>query len=131
MQMQGQALAGKTGVVATKRGEQQKSQLKVMDIGPEAAGGDVYWVDFWGEDALLEEELEAVLRRQVEIEVRHVSASAGKRLPQTEAPGGAGGGGGRVFLNFAGGAVKLNGQVVQRALRTRGSHQTAAAQRSA
>jgi hypothetical protein len=128
MQMQGQALAGKTGVVATKRGEQQKSQLKVMDIGPEAAGGDVYWIDFWGEDALSEEELESVLRRQVEIEVRHVSASAGKRLPQTEVPGGAGGG--RVFLNFSGGAVRLNGQVVQRALRTRGSHQPAA-QRSA
>jgi hypothetical protein len=101
MQMQCQALAGSTQVVATKKGEQQKARLKVMDIEPEAAGCDVYWVDFWGEEALSDEEL----RQQVAIDVRRVSASPGKQQPGAQ--------GARAFLNISGGAVRLNGQVVQ------------------
>jgi hypothetical protein len=109
MQMQATALMGSTQVVATKKGEQQKARLKVMDIGVEASGGDVYWMDFWGEEALSEEELRQVLRQQVQIEVRRVSASTGKQP------------GGKAFLNLTGGATRLNGQIVQRALRAQAS----------
>ena len=117
MQMQCQALMGDTRMVATKKGERQVAKLKVMDIGPEASGGDLYWVDFWGEDALTDDELRQVLRQQVTIEVRRVSATAGKQ-PGT-----------RAFLNLSGGAVRLNGQVVQRALRAQQAQ--AGTQRSA
>ena len=40
MQMQGQALAGSTQSLTTKRGETlQKTKLKVIDLGPEAPAG--------------------------------------------------------------------------------------------
>jgi hypothetical protein len=114
MQMQGQVLAGSTQTIATKKGEQlQKSRLKVMDIGPEAVGGDVYYVDLWGEHALSDDEWRSVLRQQVTLEIRRVSASAGKASAQTGGPLS-----GRVYLNLSGGALTLNGQVVQRALRS-------------
>lgn len=107
MQMTAQVLIGRTQTIATKRGEQlQKTKLKVIDIGPEAAGGDVYWVDLLGEAALSEDELRRVLRQQVSLEVRRVSASAGRNP-------------GQAFLNANGGAVLLDGQVVQRGLRDR------------
>jgi hypothetical protein len=112
MQMTGQALAGSTQTLTTKKGDQlQKSKLKVLDIGSEASGGDIYWIDFLGEAAMSEEELEAVLRQQVVVEVRRMYASPGKRE-------------GVAYLNAAGGAVKLNGQVVQRTLRTQYAKQT-------
>jgi len=104
MQMQGTALAGGTQTFQTKRGEAlQKTKLKVLDVGAEARA-DVYWVDFLGEAALSDEEMEQVMRQTVEIEVRGVSATMGKQ-------------GGRAFLNVSGGAIRLNGQVVQRGLR--------------
>jgi len=109
MQMQGTALAGGTQTFQTKRGDAlQKTKLKVLDIGAEASGG-VYWVDFLGEAALSDEEMQQVMRQQVEIEVRLVSASPGKPQPGVA--------GGRAFLNISGGAVRLGGQVVQRSLR--------------
>jgi hypothetical protein len=107
MQMQGQALAGSTQSLTTKRGETlQKTKLKVIDLGPEASSGDVYWVDFLGDEALTDEELRQIMRQQVTIEIRRFSASVGKQQP------------GRAFLNASGGAVHLGGQVVQKALRT-------------
>jgi hypothetical protein len=117
MQMQGQALAGSTQSLTTKRGETlQKTKLKVIDLGPEASGGDVYWVDFLGDDALTDEELRQVMRQQVMIEIRRFSTSVGKQQPV------------RAYLNATGGAVRLNGQVVQRALRTQAVHSVQAGQ---
>jgi hypothetical protein len=106
MQMQAHVLAGSIlDPIHTKRGvDLPKTRLKVMDIGPEAGGGDVYWLDFLGEAALLEEELAQVHRQQVQIEVRSMYASAGKTA-------------GKAYLNAAGGAVVLGGQIVQRGLR--------------
>jgi len=110
MQMQGTALAGGTQTFQTKRGEAlQKTKLKVLDVGAEARA-EVYWVDFLGEAALTDEEMERVMRQKVEIEVRGVSATVGKQ-------------GGRAFLNVSGGAIRLNGQVVQRSLRGQGGAQ--------
>lgn len=105
MQMTAQVLTGSTQTILTKKGEQQqKTKLKVIDLGPEAGGGDVYFVDLWGEAALGEDELRQVMRQQATIEVRRVSASLGKNA-------------GQAFLNVSGGAVVYNGQVVQRGLR--------------
>ncbi len=105
MQLSGQILTGSTQTIATKKGDQlQKTRLKVLDLGPEANGGDVYWIDFLGECALTDEELRQVTRQQVAVEVRRMYASAGKT--------------GGAFLNAAGGAIILNGQIVQKGLRT-------------
>jgi hypothetical protein len=47
MQLSGQILTGSTQTIATKKGDHlQKTRLKVLDLGPEANGGDVYWIDF-------------------------------------------------------------------------------------
>ena len=46
----GQILTGSTQTIATKKGDHlQKTRLKVLDLGPEANGGDVYWIDFLGD----------------------------------------------------------------------------------
>jgi hypothetical protein len=104
MQLNGQILTGSTQTIATKKGEHlQKTRLKVLDLGPEAAGGDVYWIDFLAEAALADEELRQVNRQQVTVEVRRMYASSGKQ--------------GGAFRNATGGAILLNGAVVQRALR--------------
>lgn len=105
MQLSGQILTGSTQTLATKKGDHlQKTRLKVLDLGPEANGGDVYWIDFLGDAALTDEELRQVNRQQVTVEVRRMYASAGKN--------------GGAFLNASGGAVVLNGQIVQKALRS-------------
>jgi hypothetical protein len=104
MQLSGQILTGSTQTIATKKGDHlQKTRLKVLDLGPEANGGDVYWIDFLGDAALTDEELRQVSRQQVTVEVRRMYASAGKN--------------GGAFLNASGGAVILNGQIVQKTLR--------------
>src|SRR5215472_607269 len=104
MLLAGQILTGSTTAISTKKGGTlQKTRLKVLDLGPEASGGDLYWVDFLGEAALADDELRQVSRQQVHVEVRSLRASAG-------AKGGA-------FLNVTGGAIHLNGQVVQKGLR--------------
>ncbi len=105
MQLSGQILTGSTQTLATKKGDHlQKTRLKVLDLGPEANGGDVYWIDFLGDAALTDEELRQVSRQQVTVEVRRMYASAGKT--------------GGAFLNASGGAVVLNGQIVQKTLRS-------------
>ncbi len=104
MQLSGQILTGSTHTIATKKGDHlQKTRLKVLDLGPEANGGDVYWIDFLGDAALTDDELRQVARQQVTVEVRRMYASAGKN--------------GGAFLNASGGAVILNGQIVQKTLR--------------
>ena len=66
MQLSGQILTGSTQTIATKKGDHlQKTRLKVLDLGPEANGGDVYWIDFLGDAALTDEELRQVSRQQV------------------------------------------------------------------
>lgn len=105
MQITAQVLTGSTQTITTKKGEHlQKSRLKLLDLGPEASGGDLYWVDFLGEAALTDDELRAIARKQVVVEVRRMYASAGRTQ-------------GQAFLNATGGAVVLGGQVVQRGLR--------------
>jgi hypothetical protein len=106
MLMQAQVLSCSTKTQKTQRNPNaQKTRMKVMDIGAEAAGGDVYWLDFWEEAALSDEENAQVHRQQVQIEIRRVVASPDKKQP------------GRVYLNVSGGAVLLGGQIVQRGLR--------------
>jgi len=104
MQLSGQVLTGSTQTIATKKGDHlQKTRLKVLDLGPEASGGDLYWIDFLGEAALAEDELRQIARQQVQVEVRRMYASSGKQ--------------GGAFLNANGGAIRLGDQVVQRGLR--------------
>jgi hypothetical protein len=104
MQLTGQILTGSTQTITTKKGDHlQKTRLKVLDLGPEANGGDVYWIDFLGDAALTDDELRQVARQSVSVEVRRMYASAGKQ--------------GGAFLNASGGAVILNGQIVQKGLR--------------
>jgi hypothetical protein len=104
MLLNGQVLTGTTTTINTKKGGTlQKTRLKVLDLGPEASGGDLYWVDFLGESALGDEEMRQIARQQVQVEVRSMRASAGSK--------------GGAFLNATGGAVRLNGQVMQKGLR--------------
>src|SRR5258708_32187195 len=105
MQLTGQILTGSTQTIGTKKGDHlRETRLKVLDLGVEASGGDLYWIDFLGECALADDELRQVTRQQVTVEVRRMYASAGKQ--------------GGAFLNATGGAVLLGGQIVQKALRT-------------
>jgi len=103
--------------IQTKKGDHlQKSRLTLMDLGPEASGGDLYWTDFLGEAALTDDELLQISRKQVQVEVRRMYASAGKIQ-------------GKAFLNATGGAVMPEGQILQRGLRQEMTQQPA--QRSA
>ncbi len=80
MLLNGQILTGSTQTIATKKGDHlQKTRLKVLDLGVEASGGDLYWIDFLGEAALTDDELRAVARQQVELEVRRMYASKGAK----------------------------------------------------
>src|SRR5437868_4538157 len=104
MLLTGQILTGSTQTLNTRKGGTlAKARLKILDLGPEASGGDLYWIDFLGEAALTDEELRQVTRQQVAVEVRRLYASQGKQ--------------GGAFLNASGGAVRLNGQVIQKGLR--------------
>src|SRR5215813_1363071 len=103
MLLSGQILTGMTTTISTKKGDHlQKTRLKLLDLGPEAAGGDLYWVDFLGEAALTDEELRTVSRQAVEVEIRNMRASVGTK--------------GGAFLNASGGAIRHNSQIVQRSL---------------
>src|SRR5260370_26267054 len=91
MQLTGQILTGSTQTIATKKGDHlQKTRLKILDLGQEANGGDLYWIDFLGECALADDELRQVSRHTVQVDVRRMYASAGKQ--------------GGAFLNANGGA---------------------------
>jgi hypothetical protein len=110
MLLSGQILTGTTTTFNTKKGSTlQKAKLKILDLGPEASGSDLYWIDFLGEAALSDEELRQLSRQQVQVEVRSMRASAGSK--------------GGVFLNATGGAIRFNGQVVQKSLRSAPSAQ--------
>jgi hypothetical protein len=109
MLLNGQILTGATTTISTKKGDHlQKTKLKVLDLGPEANGGDIYWIDFLGDAALADDELRQVSRQQVQVEVRSMRASVGTK--------------GGAFLNATGGAIRLDGQIVQRALHTSQGH---------
>jgi|SRR5215469_447648 len=104
MLITGQILTGSTQTISTKKGDHlQKTRLKILDLGPEASGGDIYWIDFLGEAALSDEELRQLARQQVEVEVRRMYASSGRN--------------GGAYLNANGGAIQFNGSVIQRGLR--------------
>jgi hypothetical protein len=116
MLLSGQVLTGTATTINTRKGGTlAKARLKVLDLGPEASGGDLYWIDFLGEAALGDEELRQIARQQVQLEVRSMRASAGSK--------------GGAFLNATGGAIRLNGQVVQKSLRAEAN--ATPAQRSA
>lgn len=101
MKLLAKVLHGTTQTITTKKGTQlEKTRLKVQDVGEEVNGDLLaYWIDFLGENALSESELNAVLREEVEIDVKRVSASAGQK--------------GGAFLNLTGGWLYQNGKVVQ------------------
>lgn len=106
MQLTAQVLTGSTQTISTKKGDPlQKTKLKLIDIGSEANGGDLYWIDFLGDSALSDAELEDVLHQRVVIDVRRMYASAGRQM-------------GQAYLNASGGAIRLNGEVIQPRLRS-------------
>jgi hypothetical protein len=108
MKIEGTILQAKSQTLTTKAGAQlQKTKLRVLDTGLEADGGDIYWIDFLGEAALSDDELEQVHRQQVVIELRKVYATSGSK-PNS------------AYLNANGRAVLFNGQVVQKGLREGG-----------
>src|SRR5262249_30048397 len=101
MKLLAKVLHGSTQTITTKKGTKlEKTRLKVQDVGDEVNGDLLaYWVDFLGENALSDGELTAILRTEVEIDIRRVSASAGDK--------------GGAFLNLTGGWVYQEGKVVQ------------------
>jgi hypothetical protein len=106
MLMQGRVLVGKIQQITTKKGQLSKAALKVADMGPECSSDIVvYWIDFLGDAALTQTELDSILGEQFTIDVRLVQAT---------------GNSGRTFLNIKGGAiVSHDGHVVQSGLRQR------------
>jgi hypothetical protein len=77
-----------------------RQHADVQDVGEEVNGDLLaYWIDFLGEHALSESELATILREEVEIDIKRVSASAGDK--------------GGAFLNLTGGAVFHQGHPVQ------------------
>jgi hypothetical protein len=105
MQMQARILVGSLREVKTKKGESlRKTSLKVLDIGPEC-GSEVatYWIDFLGDAALDQVELDSVMGGEFVVDVRFVRASESK---------------GKAYLNLSGGAIATSeGWIVQSALR--------------
>jgi hypothetical protein len=101
MQMNGKVLAGTTMVVNGKNGKSfDKTRLKVQDVGSEM-DSDIqwYWIDFIGNAALTDDEVESILHEEVVIEIHRVSASNGKD--------------GRAFFNINGGPILLGSMPVQ------------------
>ncbi len=105
MQMQARILVGKVTEVRTRKGQPlSKASLKVLDLGPEC-GSDVttYWIDFLGDAAFSQVELDSIMGEEYTIDVRFVRASC----KDTKA-----------YLNLSGGAIAdADGQIVQPALR--------------
>jgi hypothetical protein len=101
MKLLAKVLHGSTQTITTKKGTKlEKTRLKVQDVGDEVNGDLLaYWIDFLGENALSDAELAAILRAEVEIDIKRVSASAGEK--------------GGAFLNLTGGLVYRSGNVVQ------------------
>ena len=85
----------------TKKGESlQKTRLKVIDMGDET-GGDLpmYWIDFLGDAALTDAQVQALLHKEVAIDIRRVTPSTGKD--------------GRAYINMTGGAIHGDNGLVQ------------------
>jgi hypothetical protein len=101
MKLLAKVLHGSTQTITTKKGTKlEKTRLKVQDVGEEVNGDLLaYWIDFLGENALSDAELAAILREEVEIDIKRVSASAGDK--------------GGAFLNLTGGLVYRGGKPVQ------------------
>ncbi len=101
MKLLAKVLHGSTQTITTKKGTKlAKTRLKVQDVGEEVNGDLLaYWIDFLGEYALTEAELATILREEVEIDLKRVSASAGDQ--------------GGAFLNLTGGAIFHQGHMVQ------------------
>ncbi len=101
MKLLAKVLHGSTQTITTKKGTKlEKTRLKVQDVGDEVNGDLLaYWIDFLGDNALSDGELTAILRQEVEIDIKRVSASAGDK--------------GGAFLNLTGGWVYREGKVVQ------------------
>ena len=101
MKLLAKVLHGSTQTITTKKGTKlEKTRLKVQDVGEEVNGDLLaYWIDFLGENALSDNELTAILREEVEIDIKRVSASAGEK--------------GGAFLNVTGGLLYRDGKLVQ------------------
>ncbi len=107
MKLQAKVLAGQTESLMTKKGEPvQKTRLKVQDVGAEVTDLLAYWVDFFGEYALTQEQIESLLHQEVEIEIRRVAVAEkdGKAVVTKT---------GRGLLNLSGGRLLHQGHVVQ------------------
>ncbi len=101
MHMTGRIQGGTTTTLTTKKGESlQKTRLKIIDMGDET-GGDLptYWVDFLGDAALTEAQVQALLHKEVSIDIRRVTASTGKD--------------GKAYTNMTGGAILGDNGLVQ------------------
>ena len=101
MKLLAKVLHGSTQTITTKKGTKlEKTRLKVQDVGDEVNGDLLaYWIDFLGDNALSDGELTAILREEVEIDIKRVSASTGDK--------------GGAFLNLTGGWVYRGGKLVQ------------------
>jgi hypothetical protein len=64
----------------------------------------VYWIDFLGEAALSEADMERVLHQEVDIEIRRIVPTKGND--------------GKAYLNVSGGAIALGGQVLQSGIKS-------------
>jgi hypothetical protein len=106
MQMIGRILSGMVSSIDTKKGTKlPKTRLKVLDLGDEVQGDvQFYWIDFLGDVALSETELDQVRGQQVTVDIRRVTPSLGKD--------------GKAYVNVSGGMVlDAQGKPVQAALR--------------
>lgn len=105
MQLTGKVLAGTTTTITTKKGTKlDKTRLKVLDTGSEVAGDvAVYWVDFFADAALSDDELALINHEESVIEIRRVSTTACN---------------GKAYLNVLGGLILCKGMPVQPKLST-------------
>ncbi len=105
MQMQGRILVGSVREVKTKKGAKlPKCSVKVLDLGPEC-GSDVstYWIDFLGDAALDQVELDSAMGSEFTIDIKFVRSSFAN---------------GKAYLNISGGAIlNADGLVLQAGLR--------------
>ena len=99
MQMFARVLSSHNETLDIKNGKNQgqklnKTRLKVIDVGDEVNGDVIqYWIDFLGENALTDKEVELILKKDVQIDIRLVRATSGKN--------------GGAFLNISGGMIML------------------------
>ena len=101
MKMRAKILAFTFSTLTTKQGKTlEKARVKVQDVGNETNGDLLaYWIDFLGEQAPSEVELQAILHEEADIDIRRVSCSKGKD--------------GGVFLNLTGGTIWQDNKAIQ------------------